>query len=223
MRSMSGIGTLRPAPNIRPTATCFGIWSTEEALKMLRRAERLEQRPQVDRPVQGVGVRVAEVGADRVAVAVGEDRAEAGVDRLEGLVPARLDQLAVAADQRRREPVGVGVQLAEAGALRADEALAEDVVGVAADLASPRARRARAQPAGRLAERTGAVATVVELIASRPILADGCAARVAPELSAPGAVRASLARGFADEPVDDSGRARRRGRARGWRRAGRRP
>ena len=78
-------------------------------------AQPLEQGAQVDRPVQGVRVGVAEVGADRVPLAGGEDRCEARLDRLEGLPPARLDQLSVAAHQRCREAVGITVQLAEAG------------------------------------------------------------------------------------------------------------
>jgi hypothetical protein len=43
-----------------------------------------------------VGARVADVGGDGVAAVLLEDGGEAPVDLLEGLVPGRLDELAVA-------------------------------------------------------------------------------------------------------------------------------
>jgi hypothetical protein len=66
-------------------------------------------------------------------------------------------QLAVvAAHERRREPVRVLVQRLQAMRLRAQEAAAEDVVLVAADGDDVAARGFDGEPAGRLAERTGA-------------------------------------------------------------------
>jgi hypothetical protein len=44
---------------------------------------------------------------------LGQQRGEAPVDLLEGLVPGRLGQLTVAADQRRGQAVGVFVELLE--------------------------------------------------------------------------------------------------------------
>ncbi len=121
------------------------------------RAQALEQRPQVHGAIQCVRVRVADVGGDCVAVAVGEDRAEALLDRREGLLPARLDQLAVTAHEWPLEPVRVAVQLPEAGALRADEAGAEDIVRVATDLLHLAAVELDLEPAGRLAQWARAV------------------------------------------------------------------
>ena len=157
VRSMSGIGSERPAPNISAAGDLLGELVDAGGAEDVARPERLDHRPQVDQAVERVRVRVAEVDGGRVAVAVGEDRAEAGVDLGERLVPGRLDELAVAADEGRREPVGVRVELADAGALRADEAVAEDVVGVAADLDDLAALERHLEPAGRLAERAGSV------------------------------------------------------------------
>ena len=63
-----------------------------------------------------------------------------------------LGQLAVAADQRPRQPVGIVVELGEAGALRADEPLAEDVVAVAAGAGHPAVLDGERQAAGGLAQ-----------------------------------------------------------------------
>jgi hypothetical protein len=52
----------------------------------------------VNQAVERVSVRVAEIDGRSIAVAVGEDRAEALVDVGEGLLPARFDELAVAPD-----------------------------------------------------------------------------------------------------------------------------
>ncbi len=58
------------------------------------------KRRAVERRAEAVGGRVAEVDGDRVAPAVGEHPGEPLVDRGEGLLPARLDELAVAAHER---------------------------------------------------------------------------------------------------------------------------
>jgi len=58
--------------------------------------------------------------------------------RLERLVPAHFDELAVTTDQWAGQSVGVAVEFAEAGSLRADEAGAEDVIAVAAGRGHPR-------------------------------------------------------------------------------------
>ena len=62
-----------------------------------------------------------------------EDRQEALLDLGEGLVPADLDEDAVPLDQRAAQPVRVLVELLQGRALRADVAVAEHVVAVAAD------------------------------------------------------------------------------------------
>ena len=119
--------------------------------------ERLDQRRPVERRSEAVGGGVAEVDGDRVAPVLGEHLREAVVDRRERLLPARLDQLAVAAHERLGQAVGVLVKLLQALRLRAEEAAAEDVVGVAADRDDLVAAHRHRQAAGRLAERTGAV------------------------------------------------------------------
>jgi len=100
---------------------------------------------------------VAEVRGQRVAAVFGFDLAEALVDERERLVPRHLVEPAVRASQQRRtQPVGVLVELGDRGALGADEALAEDVVRVAADLHDPVALQRQLEPAGGLAERARA-------------------------------------------------------------------
>ena len=119
------------------------------------------ERAQPDRPVrqrgQVVRVRVADVDGHGVAAVLGQQRRQAPVDLLERLVPGRLDQLAVAPDQRRGQAVGVLVQLLEPERLGADEAVAEHVLLVAADRHHLRSLRLHLEPAGGFAERTGAV------------------------------------------------------------------
>ena len=119
------------------------------------------ERPQPDRPVherrQVVRVRVAHVDGHGVPAVLVEDRREPALDLLERLLPAGLDQLAVAAHQRGGQPVRVLVELLEPERLGADEAAAEDVVGVAAHRHHLPSLGLDLEPAGRLAERTGAV------------------------------------------------------------------
>ena len=116
-------------------------------------AERADDQRRVQAARDGVGVRVAEVDPDRRAAVLTDDRAEAFRDDGERLVPRRLGQDAVATDQRPRQPVGVVVEFGEARALRADEALAEHVVVVAAGAGDPAVGDGQRQAAGGLAER----------------------------------------------------------------------
>ena len=97
------------------------------------RAERLEERPAEQHGAEVVGVRVAEVDGNGVAAVGVDDGPKAPIDLGPGLLPRHLDQLTVAADQRRTDPVGILVQLLQRRALRADVAVAEHVVAVAAD------------------------------------------------------------------------------------------
>ncbi len=121
------------------------------------RAERLQQDAPVEERAERVGGRVADVRGQCLAAVLGLDVAEALVDERERLVPGDLVEPAVRASQQRRaQPVGVMVELGDRGALGADEALAEDVVRVAADLHDPVALQRQLEPAGGLAERARA-------------------------------------------------------------------
>ena len=157
MRSRSGIGTLRPVPNISPDASCLGYWSTVLALKMLRVPSAFGEHAAVEHEAEVMGRRVAEVHRHRLAAVLGVDRAQALVDERERLLPRDLVEAAVRAPQQRRaQAVGVVVQLAERRALRADEAVAEDVVLVAAHARDAVVLDRQLEAAGGLAERAGA-------------------------------------------------------------------
>ncbi len=131
-------------------------------------AEGGEQDGRVEGAGDGVHIGVAEHhgdgGTGRFArtrelggVAVRLDqRAQPGLDGGERLVPGGLRQRSVAAHQGAGEPVGVGVQLTEGRAFGADEALAEDVVPVAADRGHPVTVHGDAEPASGLTERADA-------------------------------------------------------------------
>lgn len=74
-------------------------------------------------------------------------------DQVEGLAPGRLPQDAVRAHEWGAQPVGVGVQTPEGRALGADEALAQDVVTVAAGAGDRRSLDGEGESAGGFAER----------------------------------------------------------------------
>jgi hypothetical protein len=95
-------------------------------------AERLQQHAAVQRERQVVHARVAQVDADRVPPVLLEDRHQPPLYLLERFFPTRLDELAAPAHQWRPQPVGVVVHGGDAAALRADEAVGEDVVFVTA-------------------------------------------------------------------------------------------
>ena len=152
-----GHGHAQRWPNMRPAATCFGIWSTVLAVKTLLRAERAQQHRVVGEEREVVGRRVPDIRGHGIAAVLLEDRGEPAVDLLEGLVPCRLAKLAVAPYQRRGEAVGVLVQLLQPVSLGTDEAGAEDVIAVAADRGHPLAVEGDLEAAGGFAEGTGPV------------------------------------------------------------------
>ena len=124
---------------MRPADTCLGIWSTVRGREDVARAERLQQHAPVEQRVEVVGVRVAEVdgrprrGRARSRIGVRRRSISANASSQDDL----LESVTRVADERRAEPVGVLVQLLQRGALGADEAVAEDVLRVAADRRSP--------------------------------------------------------------------------------------
>ena len=108
----------------------------------------------VQRTGDGVRVGISQIHPHRGAAGGRGDPLQSLDGGGQRLIPTRLDQLAVAADQGDTQPVGIVVQLGEAGALRADEPMAEDVVAVAAGTGDPAVVDGEDQPAGCLAERT---------------------------------------------------------------------
>ena len=93
----------------------------------------LASTPAVDQCVEIVRIRIAEVEGGGVPPMLGEDRCKAAVDLGEGLIPGRFLEIRAVSDQRRPDAIRVLVQGLEPVALGADEAVAEDVVGVALD------------------------------------------------------------------------------------------
>ncbi|GAA3506479.1 hypothetical protein GCM10019016_135940 [Streptomyces prasinosporus] len=115
-------------------------------------AEPGEQQGRVERAGHGVDVGVAEDHADGVRAVPLDDGPDPGGHGVERLLPGGLAQLAVDADERGAQPVGVGVHGPEGGALGADEPLAEDVVAVAAGAGDPAVVDGEGQAAGGLAQ-----------------------------------------------------------------------
>ncbi len=98
-------------------------------------AEGPQEGRQVERARHVVDVGVAEEDPDGVGSVLRDHLGETDANDLERLIPRRGHEIAGVrvADERRAEAIGVGVQLADQRPLGADEAVAEDVVGVAAD------------------------------------------------------------------------------------------
>ncbi len=115
-------------------------------------AEGAEQDGRVEGAGHGVHVRVAEDDTDGVRAVPLDDRAQAGRDRVERLVPGGLAQLAVPADERGAQPVGVAVDGTERGALGADEPPAEHVVAITPGAGDPGALDGERQPTGGFAQ-----------------------------------------------------------------------
>src|SRR5207248_8098063 len=96
-------------------------------------AQRLVEDAAVQRQREVVYAGVARVHRDGVSSVLLEQRRQPAVDLVERLLPAHLDELAVALDQWRGQAIRVVMQRAERSALRAYVALREDVRFVALD------------------------------------------------------------------------------------------
>lgn len=117
-------------------------------------AECADDHRRVEAARDGVHVGVAQVDAGRRGAVGRADAGRAVGDGGVRLGPGRLGEHAVAAHERAGEPVGVPVDLAEGGALGADEPRAEDVVAVAAGAGDPVRVDGQGQSARGLAQRT---------------------------------------------------------------------
>ncbi len=103
---------------------------------------------------RGVGRRVAEVGAHRVAPVLVAQRPQPPPGQVERLGPGDLLEAVAHPTQGSAQPLRVVVQRLERGALGAQEAAAQHVVGVALDPQHLLAPHAHADAAVGLAERT---------------------------------------------------------------------
>ena len=98
--------------------------------------------------------RIAHIGRDRLHSVLGPHPADELRAPGERVVPARLDEVPRrVAHQGHAQPVGVGVEVPQGGALGADVALGPHVVAVRADQLDLAAVVVHFQPAHRLAER----------------------------------------------------------------------
>ena len=139
---------------------------TRDVFRHLIERARREEVPSAERPEEGteiegarnvVRVRVAGVGGQRAPPVLLDDALEAHLDGGKRFVPARFPQLAVAAHQRRSQPIGVVVKRADLDALGTHITATEDVVRVAADTDDALAFDVDREPTGGLTQRTGAV------------------------------------------------------------------
>jgi hypothetical protein len=118
--------------------------------------QRFGEWPVVELARQRVHVRVAEVERDGVAAVGLLDRGQPAGHLGEGVLPRRLDQLSSPAHQRPPQPIGVGFQLTDRRALRAEVAPAQDVGGIAFDTHDAVAVERELEAAGGLAQGAGA-------------------------------------------------------------------
>ena len=103
-----------------------------------------------------MGGRVPDVDADGVVPVLRAEWRQAPRDLLERLFETGRLVAPVAAHERLPKPVGILVQVPEGNALRAQVAVAEDIVRIAPDRDDPLARHLDLQAAGGLADRADA-------------------------------------------------------------------
>ena len=133
------------------------LWELVDGARRIdvARREGAQEHLAVEQVREIVGIGVAEVHRHRVAVG-GQDRRQTLVDERERLVPARLAKPVASRISGVRMRSGSSCSCAQRRPLGTDEAVAEDVVGVAADRDDPLALQLDLQAAGRLTQRTGA-------------------------------------------------------------------
>ena len=125
------------------------------------RAGGAQQALHVQSETQPMHVRVAQRERERIAAMLGHQRWQPARDLGVGLVPGRLDEAAVALDQGLAQAIRVVLQVFQRHRLRAQVAVAEHVLLVAADGDDARLRpvpdTVRAQAAAGLAQRADAL------------------------------------------------------------------
>jgi hypothetical protein len=104
-----------------------------------------------------VRVGIADVDGERVVAVALAQRREPGVDRGERLVPGHFAKAVLGSEQRRAHAIAIPFEVLQRGALRAEVAVAEHVVAVAAHQRDVTTFDVQLEPARRLAEMTRAV------------------------------------------------------------------
>ena len=151
--SRSGTVNAMGLPNIRPSDTCLGIWSSVLAENTWRvpSARMINGTYRLPAIVCAFGFPTY-TPTDVPPVSCTTPPRPSG-HRLERLVPRCFGQHTVTTDHRLCQPVGIVVQLGEARAFRADESGAEHVIPVTACPGDPTVLDRQRQAASGLAER----------------------------------------------------------------------
>ncbi len=161
MRSTSGIGIDSGAPNMSPADTCLGIWSTVLAVNTLV----VPRAWSSTRPCTRLA-RLWALGLPRYTPTASRPCSATTAGRRSAMTAKASSQSTsrhVAASPRPvrtngpPEPVGIVLELGERRALRAEEAVGEHVVAVAAGEHELVALEVELEAAGGLAQRTGPV------------------------------------------------------------------
>src|SRR5438045_9104705 len=105
--------------------------------------------------------RIPRVNGDCIAATLADDRRQAALDLGERLVPPQGLEVPVPTHERGAHAVGIRVERLQRVGLRTDEAAAERVRLIAADADHLAPTGPDLQPAGGLAEWTGAVASPI--------------------------------------------------------------
>ena len=134
----------------------FGNLVNARSTKSLATTNRSEQHAIERHRRQVVRTRVAEIGANRLAAVVGDDLGEPTFDVFPRFFPRHFNMFAIAPHEWLTQPIGVFVQLLQSRAFRADVALGEHIVHVAANPHDGGVTHRNLQPATCFAKRTRA-------------------------------------------------------------------
>ncbi len=121
-------------------------------------SEHSQEGPVVKDTRHGVNCGVAQIHPNRVGSVLFDDGGQSFVDDGEGVTPCRLAMTITISHQGASQPVGVGLDSAEGGALGTDVPAAEDIFSVTSDPLHLAVGVAYLQSAGCLAERACPVA-----------------------------------------------------------------
>ena len=192
MRSMSGTGHRERGAEHEPGRDLLRHLVDRARAVDVAAAERLQERAVVQHGPEVVRVRVPEVRGDGVVAVRGTDRAETvGRSPRTPRPTSTSCHVSPRPDHRRAHAVGIALELLDRGALRAEVAVAEDVVAIAAHERDLAVVEVQLETARRLAEVARAVRDVSAWRASLRVREPGATA-AARDTSLPDAVTVSV-------------------------------